>query len=188
MSKDSIKKVAILRLIDELWLDINGVGYAVSNLGRVRSLDRVIIRSDGVSVRLKGKILKSSLEGNGYLTICLGRKKTKTVHRLVAMAFCENPKQKNFVNHIDGNKTNNSASNLEWVTQHENNTHAARAGLTARGEKASQAKLTESKVRHILFLHKTGQWKNREIGELYGVAASAIWAIIDGKSWKYIER
>lgn len=84
--------------------------YEVSNMGRVRSLFRY------------KKILHPSLT-NGYFTVELWKDKQRKrigVHRLVAMCFCENPKGKPFVNHKDESRTNNNASNLEWVTHIEN--------------------------------------------------------------------
>ena len=59
---------------------------------------------------------------NGYINISID-KKIYQLHRLVALYFCENPNNKLQVNHIDGNKTNNKAENLEWVTQSENLLH-----------------------------------------------------------------
>jgi hypothetical protein len=75
---------------------------------------------------------KSSLHGTGYLTVRLakeGKVTTHRVHRLVAKAFIENPEDKEYVNHKDGDKTNNNLYNLEWVTAGENTVHAIINGL-----------------------------------------------------------
>jgi hypothetical protein len=100
----------------EIWKDIEGYEgrYEISNLGNIRSPRRP-----------NGK--KSRIGGAGYLYITLwnGKKyNLLTVHRLVAKAFIDNPENKPFVNHIDGDKTNASADNLEWCTQSENSKHA----------------------------------------------------------------
>jgi hypothetical protein len=113
----------------ELWKDISGYEgyYQISNLGNVRSIDRF----DGVHDR-QGTIIKPNLKPNGYLQVGLRKHNTRKwfgVHRLVAIHFIENPDNKPQVNHIDGNKLNNTVENLEWVTGKENQRHAARLGL-----------------------------------------------------------
>lgn len=113
----------------EIWKDIIGYEgyYQVSNLGNVRSLDRF----DGVHKR-DGKIIRPNLKANGYLQVGLRKhseRKWFGLHRLVAIHFIENPYNKPQVNHIDGNKQNNTVNNLEWVTGKENQTHAKKLGL-----------------------------------------------------------
>lgn len=108
----------------ERWLPIEGhPGYEVSDLGRVRSLDRAIVCTNGVRKVLKGKILAFVFR-NGYHAVCLGAGHPKYVHRLVASAFLGLPDLDKQVNHKDGRKANNVPSNLEWVTLAENNRHA----------------------------------------------------------------
>ena len=76
------------------------------------------------TVKLKGKPLSTFLNGRGYLKVFLpapdGKRKSRPVHRLVALAFVPNPAALPVVNHIDGNKLNNNADNLEWVTHQDN--------------------------------------------------------------------
>jgi hypothetical protein len=113
----------------EIWKDINGYEgyYQISNKGNVRSVDRF----DGVHDRA-GTVIKQSLKPNGYLQVGLrkhNQRKWVGVHRLVAIHFIDNPENKPQVNHIDGNKQNNTVENLEWVTQEENQQHAIRTGL-----------------------------------------------------------
>lgn len=93
---------------------------------------RYFISSDGQIKNKYGKILKPWIR-NGYYTIGLMVNKKRTnyyVHRLVAEYFLSNPdQQRDFVNHLDGNKLNNNVSNLEWCTRQENAQHAYETGL-----------------------------------------------------------
>lgn len=96
--------------------------YEVSNMGRVRSLDREIINCNGKKIHLKGKILKLQLNNSGYLFVGLNKynKKHFYVHILVAKSFIPNLENKQFIDHINTNKTDNRAENLRWVTREEN--------------------------------------------------------------------
>lgn len=105
----------------EEWRDIKDYEgyYQVSNYGRIRSLDRTIIESNGVKRFYKGKIVKTVDAGKGYKNVILskgGKHSTPRVCRVVAEAFCENPFHYTQVNHKDEDKTNDRADNLEWCT------------------------------------------------------------------------
>lgn len=113
----------------EEWKPIKGYEgfYEVSNLGRVRSLDRIVIRSDGVKQTIKSKLLKGTHDKDGYLTVGLSKDyKTKQykVHRLVAETFIPNPDNKPEVDHINTDRTDNTVANLRWCT-HEGNCNNA---------------------------------------------------------------
>ena len=123
--------------MQEVWKDITGYEgyYQVSNLGSVRSVDRMV-KGKKESLRfVKGRILQPNLS-EGYLMVGLcksGRQSTIRVHRLAAEAFIPNPENKRTVNHIDENKLNNTITNLEWTTDRENCNHGNRTVKSSIG-------------------------------------------------------
>ena len=106
----------------EEWKDIEGFEgcYQISTHGRVRSLDREIVTSNGRRRFYKGDIKQTRIAGNtDYVFVILYKgkyQKTYTIHRLVGNAFIPNLKNKPTVDHKDGNKMNNHVSNLRWFT------------------------------------------------------------------------
>ena len=117
--------------MSEIWKDIKGYEgiYQISDCGRVRSI-HFGPKNHGLSS--EPRIMRTPRSSSGYLHVQLykdHKPTTKLVHILVAEAFVDNPHGKPEINHIDGNKSNNTSSNLEWVTKSENLKHAARTGL-----------------------------------------------------------
>lgn len=114
----------------EIWKSILGYEglYEVSNLGRVRSLDRRVSYTNGQVHIHKGRILKPGVS-NGYMQVHLcnnGSMKQPLVHRLVAEAFIPNPDNLPQVNHKDENPSNNNVDNLEWCTSEYNINYGTR--------------------------------------------------------------
>jgi hypothetical protein len=131
-------------VVEEIWKDVVGFEglYMVSSLGRVKSLDRTIERLYNGKLRtksIKERILKPHIsKTTGYYYINLQSKAKSihsTIHRLVSLAFIENPDCKKVVNHINGIKTDNRVENLEWVTTSENTFHAYKLGLRKASNK-----------------------------------------------------
>ena len=117
---------------EEIWKDVIGYEgyYKASNLGRVKSLDRISNSNGGEFIK-KEKMLKPSVN-KGYLQVHLwgdSIKEVKKIHRIVAIAFIENNENKPQINHKDGNKENNHVNNLEWCSNSENQKHAYANGL-----------------------------------------------------------
>lgn len=104
-------------LVMEEWKDIKGYEglYQVSNLGRVRSLDRILPNGTNSVMLYKGVVLKAKPLPSGYLRVLL-RGKDYYIHRIVATEFIDNPNNLPEVNHKDEDKTNNNINNLEWCT------------------------------------------------------------------------
>ena len=179
--------------MSEIWKDIpdfEGL-YQVSNMGRVRSVDRVVTFKDGGMRKLKGKVLKSYLNNVGYELLKLsndGRGNTKTVHRLVLETFKPHVNMNDLqVNHIDGNKSNNHLTNLEWVTARDNILHAHDLGLIKnRGEDSPRAKLSKADVLEILQRLDTGEM-HKDIGLDYGVSRRCITDINTGRRWRAVK-
>lgn len=115
----------------EVWAKIKGYpNYEISSLGRIKG---------------NRGLLRPYSDSRGYLYVGLhrnGEKKVYSVHRLVALHFIDNPLDKEQVNHIDGDKTNNTIENLEWVTNQENMTHSIEKLGRVRTDKCGRPKKT----------------------------------------------
>lgn len=123
----------MIRLEQEIWKDIKGYEglYQVSNLGRVKSLERQVWNRFQM-INKPEKILKPRKNSKGYISYILyknGVGKSYRAHRLTLTTFVKNVQNKPMVNHKDGQKDNNHLSNLEYNTNSENIIHALEHGL-----------------------------------------------------------
>lgn len=171
--------------MDEVWKNIDGYDgiFQVSNLGSVRSVDRFVNGAYGKRW-IKGKYFKPVLnKSDGYLRVVFmvdGVSKRHYVHRLIANAFLPKINGKEYVNHIDGNKLNNSISNLEWCTLKENQQHAFRIGLNhgKSGTANNNAKLSSQMAKEIIKDYQSGTYTYRELAKKYHVGHSTIGNVI----------
>ena len=176
----------------EFWKVIeNFPDYLISNRGNIK-----IVKT------LENRILFT--KDDGYVSCPLtsnGKNYYKYVHRLVAEAFVPNPNNKRQVNHKNGIKNDNSVENLEWVTPAENIRHAIETGLLkykkkekdiknskhSKGEDANGSLLNPEKVIKIRVLHETGEYKQVELAEMFGVNHRTINDVIKRRQWKHID-
>ena len=158
--------------------------YEVSEYGDVYSL------KTGKKV-----LLKQQTDVDGYKVIGLYKEgicKRQKVHRLVADAFLDKVEGKDCVNHKDGNKWNNSKTNLEWCTRQENSKHASENGLLVYGSKqrigtAKKRRFTDEQITMIKKLYFSDKMSQRKIGKMFGCDHSVISEIVNEKIYKKIE-
>jgi hypothetical protein len=146
-----------------------------------------LISTDGdVWSNKTNRILKGIDDGNGYLAVSIDGVKIK-VHRLVAITFIPNRDIEALtVNHIDGNKLNNSVANLEWLSQSNNIKHAWKSQLCKSGDLCTSSILSESDVIEIKKLFVEYTLNNTEIGQLFGVAKGTISKIRSLHTWREV--
>ena len=171
---------------EEIWKDIEGFEgyYQVSNMNRVKSLERTVrCGLNGSYYRtIHERILKPRKASNGYLQVLLskdGKAKMYLVHRLVATVFCENPQGYKEVNHIDEDKTNNCADNLEWCSRSYNcsyNDRAKKAGKKV-AKKLNKPVIAIHKINGLILEFASAHEAERETG----IASSNIINCCKGK-------
>lgn len=146
------------------------------------TLDDYTITEEGevINNRWGGRKVKPQPNGKGYLRVHIGGKFC-FVHRLVAEKYIPNPDNLPQVNHKDGDKTNNRADNLEWVSNIENRRHAVKKGLHIHGERCPWAKLKQSDVDYI---RQHTEMTSREMATMFGVSDSTIRIIRRREAWK----
>lgn len=172
-------------LPNEVWRDIHGFEglFSISNKGRVKSMHHSYLKNGKIRTKFE-KILTQKI--NDYYVVNVTHKsksRTITVHRELAKCFIPNPDNKPCVNHIDGNKLNNSIENLEWVTYKENTIHGIQNGLIkVSGDNCHWAKLSQVEVIEI--------YKSKEsaklLSEKYSVNTKTIYSIRKKRNWRQV--
>ena len=170
----------------EIWKPVIGYEgvYDVSNMGRVRSLDRVAMRSDGKPCRVTGRLRKTKINGWGYETVVLhedGTRTSKMVHHLVLEAFSGVRHDDHHGHHIDGNPRNNTVENLEWVPKE------AHWSYHNQGHRHHNSRLTPETVRMIRKVIALGEHSYAQIGLMFGTCASNIGHIATRRQWVHLD-
>lgn len=160
---------------EEVWKDIEGFEglYQVSNLGRIKSLKKNLIR-------------KISDNGNGYKNVSLYKDKNHIyyIHRLVAITFIDNPENKPCVNHLDHDKSNNRVDNLEWCTYSENTQDGISKGKINNGRAGLKLRrFTEKDAANIALLENKGYGVQQITTEL-GFSRTSISSFLNGRGNK----
>ena len=172
------------KMPNEAWVPIPGYEgiYEVSDLGRVRSVDRL----DSSGHRRHGRPMNQSLVGCGYPRVTLtknGLEKGRKVHQLVLAAFLGPPREGMVARHKNGNPRDNRLVNLCWGSPKENAADRLAHGRTYQGELHYNAKLTAVQV---LEIRASKGLCGRELSAAYGVGTSQIYAIRSGLKWKHL--
>ncbi|TXH13452.1 MAG: HNH endonuclease [Hyphomicrobiaceae bacterium] len=181
-------------MMDEEWIDITGYEglYQVSSLGRVRSLDRIVVAKDGKRFPFRGKILRSYTDRYGYSIVNLYRgtdgMTAMKVHRLVASAFHGADVDGCHVHHTDKDKNNNTLANLQVVSiDFHNAMHVEdRANAAVKGPMHPMSKLTELDVMEIDEMLRSGSMTHAEIASRFNVSRRNISAIKSGSTWSHV--
>src|SRR5699024_10981489 len=158
--------------------------YQVSNLGKVKGLDRIVPTKNGRTQFKKGMILKNKLGNHGYHYVILyknNKQKSFTIHTLVAYEFIGERPEDNDVCHIDGDRFNNKANNLRYDTRSENFLDFYRSG-----SKNPNGKLTIKEVLEIRDLHKKEEYNRFQLAEKFGISYSQIGSIINRRNYKWL--
>lgn len=174
----------VTNLDSEEWRDIAGYEglYQVSNFGRVKSFH-------------KGKIsiMTPYVTPNGYLMVTLHNGKNRkrmTIHRLVAKAFLSNPENFPAVDHKFGNKFDNCAENLEWVSYAENTDRAIDMGLIkSKGEENPCAVISNEDAAYCrkVYIRRDKKFGAAALVRKFGISKASMWRIVTGKSYKNIK-
>lgn len=169
--------------------------YEVSNHGTLKSVKRESVNCNGKRLVYKAKVLKGSVDGDGYSGFILCKSKTDRLrlrlHQIVLLVFTPQTNPEYCVNHKDGDKSNNRLDNLEWLSYADNNKHAYATGLKIpfegiKGETNNKSKLTTEQVNEIRKIYSTKGISQKKIGDIYNVKQSTIYNIVNRVTWKHI--
>ncbi|CAM8755298.1 hypothetical protein NCF_04335 [Burkholderia pseudomallei] len=174
-------------VIREEWRDVVGFEgyYQVSNVGRVFSAARIIVKCNGVEMTVSERFVRPRLNPSGYLIVTLsrdGKPFHKPVHQLVARAFIGPRPRGKEVAHWDGNQLNNFVLNLRYATPQENADDRVRHGRVPRGVAHPHAKLTDEIVRMVIADARA----HAVMASLLGVSEGLVRQIRSRRIWKHV--
>ena len=163
--------------------------YAVSSVGRVKSLERLAPRSRGGPTPVRERVIRpATAKRGGYHVVVLhsrGNRKLRSIHSLVAEAFIGPRPRGTDICHGDGNPTNNATTNLRYDDRAGNMRDSMRNGRTRKGERHWNSKLTEAHVIQIREMRSSGM-KLKDIGLALGVSPSTLCSVLSGNTWGWV--
>lgn len=175
---------------NERWKDVVGWEgyYEVSNMGRVRSVER-IVRSRGAATRIiKSKVLKPLAHSGGYQQASLsreGKMHRRFIHRLVLEAFCGKAPVDFVACHNNGDPTDNRLDNLRWDSVAANSADKKRHGTQPLGEKCPGSKLSVQDVQIIRARCGEGV-SQRQVAQDFSIAQQTVSEIVSGQIWRHV--
>ena len=175
------REVPFENLNKEVWKFIPKTPYQISNMGRVRVKRKTYNSTKATFTNFK--IIKPSNNGNYLFVKVNSGKRMGYVHRLVAKAFVPNPHNYRVVNHLDGNKLNNKANNLEWTTFEGNSLHAFKTGLSPAGINSVKSYFSLDDLKMIYCISTIGL-KYADISSVTGFNKRNIYNFLIGRTYK----
>jgi HNH endonuclease len=172
--------------MEEIWRDYISGYIEVSNLGNLRTIDRLVNNGKGSFQHRKSQAIKATVNITGYRTVILchnSTRKTMSLHRIVAETFLDNPGNLPCVNHIDGDKLNNRVDNLEWISHSDNQRHAYDTGLKRRDALAA---ISADDALCIYNSFKNSENTLIGLAGIFGVTKGCIQRICYGDTWKHV--
>lgn len=173
--------------MEEIWKDIPGYEgkYQASSMGRIKSMDRYIIRPHPKSkvpteYHVRGRILKLTVGAHGYFVVGLGKKNIQKVHMVVAATFLGRRPPGKVTRHLDGNRQNNSITNLCYGTQSENQMDRYSYG-------GRMGKLSPLDVKEIRKILEEGIMGREDVADQFGVTRGAVDHICQGRTFAWLE-
>ena len=177
--------------MDEIWKDVVGFEgiYKVSSFGRLKSLERIVVRKNDVRLRINEKIILGS-DHHGYLFTTLRKKDCrvqKFIHVIVAEAFIGVKPEGKEVCHADGSRKNNCVNNLRYGTRSDNVRDAMAHGthykpINKKGSERSDAKINEE----IAKLIKVSDESSHVLAKKFNVSRALISNIKRNKAWNHV--
>lgn len=164
--------------------------YEVSSLGRVKSVQRVITRSNGAKQTVRERIRKlMAAKRGGYAVVTINKPGVKvlaTVHRLVLEAFIGARPDGMECCHLDGDPMNSRLDNLRWGTPKSNGQDRIRHGTQTTCADHPCARMTRNDVVQARDLRRSGRWTVQQLADRFGVHNSTMSAALSGRTWRTI--